>query len=321
MQPKEWIDRYVNEVGERIPARQRADVEMEIRSLIEDELEAAGQTDETAVFAALHNFGPPDEMAAHYRPPRYLIGPALFPTFLTVLRIVLLVLIGVSLFAAAVEVGVNNGGWPSPLEFVADLLNGLIQGAGWVVLVFALIEYFTRGKGLEEKKSWDPRSLPKVENADRVNRGEAVAAIVFLTIGLALFNLMPGWLGNIVLNGADGGELLVTELLRTYILWLSTLWALTIGFNAYLLVNGRHTALSRWLELGLSVAGLALLGLMLAGEPLSPNPGLDTGIKLALAVTFAVVAVLDVGQQVRNLIQRRRTVQSAAGASTGPAHS
>lgn len=319
MQPKEWIDRYVNEVGERMPAKQRADVELEIRSLIEDELEAAGQADEAAVFAVLRKFGPPEEMAAHYVPPRYLIGPALFPTFTMVLRIVLLVILGVSLFGVAVDVGVNNTGWPSPLEFVGGLFAGLIQAAAWVVLVFAIVEHFTRGKGLEEKKSWDPRSLPKVEDAERVDRGEAVAGILFSAFGLVLFNLMPGWLEGVVFSGGDSP--LVTELLRTYILWLSTLWALTIAFNVYLLVHGRRTALSRWLELGLSVASLVVLGVMLAGGPLSTHPGVDNGIKVALAVTFAVVAVVDVGQQVLNMVRRRRVAQSAPGASTGPAHS
>ena len=46
MQPKEWVDRYVNEVGRRLPGKQRGDVEMEMRSLIEDELDGLGHVPE-----------------------------------------------------------------------------------------------------------------------------------------------------------------------------------------------------------------------------------------------------------------------------------
>ena len=64
MQPKEWIDRYVFEVGRRLPGKQRADVALEMRSLIEDELDGLGHApEEREVLAVLAKFGPPDEIA------------------------------------------------------------------------------------------------------------------------------------------------------------------------------------------------------------------------------------------------------------------
>ena len=56
MNAQEWIDRYVNAVGSALPVRERGDVEAEIRSLIQDELEARDVTnledaDEATVLA------------------------------------------------------------------------------------------------------------------------------------------------------------------------------------------------------------------------------------------------------------------------------
>jgi hypothetical protein len=103
MNAQEWIDRYVNAVGEALPLRERGDVEAEIRSLLQDELEARGvaldDPDEQTVLSVLEQFGRPEDLAARYAPPRVLIGPTLFPIFRLVTTIVLLVLVGVWVLA------------------------------------------------------------------------------------------------------------------------------------------------------------------------------------------------------------------------------
>ena len=58
------IDRYVTEVGQNLPRKERADLEAEIRSLIEDTLEARSQAegraaDENLMVEVLKEFGPP----------------------------------------------------------------------------------------------------------------------------------------------------------------------------------------------------------------------------------------------------------------------
>ena len=69
----ELFDRYVHQVGRRLPKSQRADVEQELNSLLLDALEerAEGQESEPeeAQVAVLQEFGPPAEMAARYRSP------------------------------------------------------------------------------------------------------------------------------------------------------------------------------------------------------------------------------------------------------------
>ncbi len=95
------IDKYIAEVGKHLPRRNRADIEAEIRSTLEDMLEersqGTGPADDATVMQVLKEYGAPREVASKYKTHQYLIGPRLFPIFEKVVRIVLAVLFGVSL--------------------------------------------------------------------------------------------------------------------------------------------------------------------------------------------------------------------------------
>jgi len=87
------VDRYVNEVGRRLPRKQREDVKMELRSTLEDSLEdrVDGEPSEEDVEAVLIEFGSPEKVAASYQPSgQYLVGPDMFPFFKIVIGAVLL---------------------------------------------------------------------------------------------------------------------------------------------------------------------------------------------------------------------------------------
>src|SRR4030042_2954943 len=99
------IDRYLAAVSENLPSSQRKDTVTEIRSLIQDALDDRSKVegkapDDEMMAAVLKEFGSPEKIVAPYIPPKYLIGPRLYPTFILVLQIVLpiiavLTLIGV----------------------------------------------------------------------------------------------------------------------------------------------------------------------------------------------------------------------------------
>ena len=78
------VDRYVHEVGRRLPRRSRSDIEAEIRSTIEDMLDGyaekqGSEVDEDMVVEVLREFGQPEKVAASYHTGKqYLIGPELF---------------------------------------------------------------------------------------------------------------------------------------------------------------------------------------------------------------------------------------------------
>ena len=97
MEVNELIERYVHEVGQNLPRKMRADIELELSSLVHDALEEraadAGKEPNIKMAAdVLREMGKPETMAAQYRPEQYLIGPQLFPIYKVVLTIVLVII-------------------------------------------------------------------------------------------------------------------------------------------------------------------------------------------------------------------------------------
>ena len=94
------IDKYIAEIGKHLPRRNRADIEAEIRSTLEDMLDerkqADGSVDEMTVVQLLKEYGAPRQVAESYSGKQYLIGPNLYPTFLLVTIVVSLVAIRVT---------------------------------------------------------------------------------------------------------------------------------------------------------------------------------------------------------------------------------
>ncbi len=153
----EWIERYVNAVGRQLPPKERADVELELRFLIQDELDPGDFqfADEAQVLAVLARFGRPETVAARYRAPRYLIGPRLFPVFRSVLGIVVAVSLALSLFGAIVTANVTQ----APLNLmdaVGHIWAGLLQEVAIVVLVFAVIEAFAARRAAQQGETMEP---------------------------------------------------------------------------------------------------------------------------------------------------------------------
>src|SRR5512138_3344303 len=116
------IDKYIAEVGKHLPRRNRADIEAEIRSPLEDMLEerkqAQGALDDAAVIELLKEYGAPRKVAESYVGPRYLVGPRMYPFFEMVTRIVFIVLISISVVGVGISLVTSN---PSGPEFLKTI--------------------------------------------------------------------------------------------------------------------------------------------------------------------------------------------------------
>ena len=147
------IDTYISEVGKDLPKKNRADIEAEIRSALEDMLEErsrkTGQAvDDELIFKVLNDYGAPEKVAASYQPERYLIGPKLFPGYLTVIRIVLPIVAIFALIGAVTALGqVDTGG--SSLadtiaravgEAIAGFFSAAVSALGSITLIFAILD-------------------------------------------------------------------------------------------------------------------------------------------------------------------------------------
>src|ERR1700733_10393941 len=172
--PHELIDRYLQAVRFWLPPSHRqddliAELGEDLRSQIEDkETELGHPLELSEMSAMLKRCGSPMMVAGRLGPQRHLIGPALFPIYDFVLKMVLLwILVPVFVFIVAPVNLANAGGdWASAVvSTLVNLGSGLLIAAGIVTFVFAMVERTGAKLGAECK--WDPLQLPPVRRKER----------------------------------------------------------------------------------------------------------------------------------------------------------
>jgi len=273
------LDRYVAEVGKHLPRNQRADIEAEIRSTLEDMLEERNQAsldDEAAVIALLKEYGEPRKVAESYIGPRFLIGPRLYPTFELVLKIVLAVVLGAGLLGYGVSASVTDTfAGPGFLSFLGQfwlgLFGGMISAFGNIVIVFAIIERVMPASKLEKEieDEWNPADLAKEPDPDEVKMSETIATIIFTVAGLIIFNLYPNVIG--IYFNTDGVWTFIPILSKaffTYLPWINLLGVLQIVFSLYQLRQETWTLFARLARIVLEVCTISLAIAMLNGPSL-----------------------------------------------------
>src|SRR6185503_4674391 len=264
------IDRYIAEVGKHLPHKNRADIEAEIRSTLEDMLDerkpTKGEADETMVVELLKEYGPPQEVASRYQTyqHQYLIGPRLFPIFQLVTRVVFAVLLALSLIGLGtdlVQTGFTGTGWASSVsEWLIGTFSGLITAFGHIVLVFAIIDRTPFGRNFEqEKEEWDPRELYETPGPDQIDSADHIATILFTFLGLVILNLYPNLLTiNFVNNGTQTSIPILTEIFFRFLPWINVMSLILIGFNAFLLRQSVWKSTTRILSILMDIASATL---------------------------------------------------------------
>lgn len=332
----EMIDRYVEEVGQNLPKRLRGDVKAEMRSSLEDSVEdrsrAAGPAPDEGqvVEMLLKELGPPEKMAASYLPPKYLIGPRLYPTFALVMKIVLVVA-GVGYLIALGVAFSQTAGTPGDavnvlLGMLPRFASSMFETLGTVVLVFAILERVLPTPK-EPPQEWDPRTLKATEHPERIQPGSLLWKIG-ITLGLLiLINVYPQWIGAFnIRDGQWGFVPLLAPAFDRYVPWLNLQWVLGLILNLILLRQGRQRPWTRWATLGLGVLNLFIIYSMIAGGPLlglRPEwvalhgwtgtslahfeevllPLLNRVVQLALAVALIVQAV-ELGRDLFRMLRK-----------------
>jgi len=270
------LDRYVKEVGSHLPPKQRTDIEAEIKSSLQDILqEKSARTgvtvDETLMLAVLKEYGKPEKVAASYLPPRYLIGPELFPIFWLVLKIGLGIVaaIAVLVFAARTAVG-DIQSWAEVGANISGLFNGAIATLGWVVVTFIILERFLPLQKLKGKeRDWDPAELLKKPDTELIPLSTPIVAILFTLAALILFNIFPDFVAIKAVKTLTDNEwvtlITLTDAFYAQIPWLNVLWLLSLGFHGATIWQRRWQPWTRAAQIGLHVFSIVILIRLITG--------------------------------------------------------
>ena len=260
----ELIERYLQEIGRHLPANKRADILSELRSSLNDSLEAQtnGQSSEEAVVQIIKEMGAPRKVAASYYPEgQYLIGPEMFPLFQRIAGFVVAGTVGGQLIAAIVSLTVSHRADFLIQEF-AQILISIPAALGAVVLVFAIKQWFNVHPDFE-KKDFDPRALPPLQKDKPIKRSKRIISIAFGTIFLA-FLYTFGTSGGF--TAKYGVNLFTDPILDKYFPWIAVAVVIGIVLDIVLLWRGRWEISTCIAKIGANIFSIVLLCLLLQGQ-------------------------------------------------------
>lgn len=301
------IERYVHEVGAHLPRRSRTDVQLELRSLLLDELAARGlEADKPAdtgrVAELLKEYGHPEELAARYHTDQFLISPPAFPAFRLSYGIAAVVVTLVYLVGLGLRLNQGGLGLTELAGFLGSYVETMLLNFGLVAFVFYLLEGLGWIKPAKTGADWDPHKLPAVKDPDRINRTELLVGIFFTIAALLVFNFVPHWIG--IVGWHDDGFGVVPMLSASflaYVPWLSALWVGELGLKSLLYQAGRWTRSLRALELALSLAGLFVLYTIVQNAVIVEIGIVDAIVKFALWIVLGI-GVLEAALQLYRLL-------------------
>ncbi len=327
MEAMDLFERYLEAVRKLLPWRRQDDIIAELRANLEAqreerEAELGRPLTEGEMIDWLKELGPPLEMAARYQPPRYLIGPAIFPLYWWILRLVL--------FWAAVGYGISivvrvfaeshDPAWVAGQIWQYPQI--LIMATAWVTAAFVALEFFAQRYPekcpdlVAARPQWSPTTLPPLEKRPPAGGKTrtfttAVAELIAQFAVLVWLLLIPRYPFLVMGPGAALLDHSPVQPAQVLIIWY---WAIVI-FNAVQLGWQVISFLTdAWRIRGrgqhLAYKGMALIPmLILVAAPqhiyLLPSPEnasrMAAGIDLATVnhwIFFGVIAVtcLTVGQ-------------------------
>ena len=241
------IERYIAEVGRHLPEKNRADIEAEIRSTLEDMIEErARQTGkpvtEGVVAVALEQLGDPRLLAQKYSPAKhYLIGPDWYEPYIETLKRVLAtalpVVASVTIFIALARNPINFvDAAGQAFGRVIDVAIGILF---WVTVAFIIVEHTDTNPnelGSAKPGAWTVSQLPKLPKKRQISIAETLANIVFLT-GFTVWIILP----LVRSQGNDYVPFLNPDLWQLWLPVFFVLVVLTLIHEVFKLIIGNWT--------------------------------------------------------------------------------
>ncbi len=334
----EALHRYLKQVRFWLPKAQRDDILAELSEELHsqvEEKEASLQRplNDAEMADLLQKFGPPMQVAQRYLPQRSLIGPALFPMYWFVLKLVwtyvfapwLIIGIALQIFASF-----GGGGQLHPaIEAALDpFFRAFLVNFAVVTGIFALLEHYHAGSGLVNSAR-RPRVRP-LRDLNRVPRSTSMGEFLWN------FVLLLWWIDLLhapVIPSLDVKPAPVIEHVFFWpVLVLAAAQSAIAGFNAFHPLWTRPRAAMRAIadSLGLLVVcpllAIWLTGgtfVIVSGESLTPNDiaAYERWITLSwsavlviwAAVSYGVRLIQDVRRATGKSPIRNRALQLLAG--------
>lgn len=313
-------ERYVWAVTRHLPEESGPDVAEELRSVLAETVEAkieAGALPEVAEREAITELGDPDVLAREYGGmPNHLIGPSVYPDFIRLLKILLVVVPSI-VFVGSALANATTGDRPLGMVVLDAALLALtvaVHVGFWTGLTFALVERSRperdRGRPLSR---WDPsqltadipwRDYPTPQMVSQVLFTGAVAAVMIWQFagvgqhGLQVLNPSLALVWEVVVVG-----LILVEVVLALLAWRTGRWTPTLAALA-VVANVAGAVVTLWLlDRGLLLADLS--------ASLGEKFGWSLDQSVATTVVGAGVLIVTVWDATDAVLRARRSLRGS----------
>ena len=326
----ELIEKDLQAVRTLLPRRQQDDIIRELsenlQSQFDDrEADLGRPLTEAEIADIIRRHGHPLVVAGRYRSRQQLVGPAMFPLYLWVLKLGLGVALAVTLALTGVDLALHGGGIGEILTALLAYPARALMVFAWTTLCFAAFELIQ--SRLKLTHDWDPRLLPKVvKPTDRLSRWNALCELLATSGYLAWLLLVPRV--PFLLFGP------LYRLLEPAPIWSSVyvpIVALALGtlaLSAANVVRPYRTPLRSWMRVALHGGALAVVIVLARADAwVAPGPGpfgpntanvdrlvavVNSGVSIGLWITGAV-SLIESGREIRRWWSVRGRTNGAPG--------
>ncbi len=288
MTPSEIIDSYVLDVMARVPGKQRHDIGLELRAVLNDMLaERGGASDTATTLALLKEFGTPEVAAARYHQGGVVIIPASASR-----SFILYALGGVvlqwALSLMRLEDFPSLGSW----WFKAGL--GALWWPGFMVVAAIIASW------LKQAHLYAPQWRPRAIDPDRINKPMLAAGLAASSIGAIAMTSFPAFAGSLpgVLPTVFSFD---ADFLRERAPFAPVLWLAGFVLDWTLYSAGRNSKRLYRLDVALQFGWIALLTWWIVGGKIFTASATDEATKFWLGVVIALI----LGTLAYGLWQRR----------------
>lgn len=243
----ELIDRYIYAVTRRLPHKTRADIEEELRGLIEDMLEekaGGAPPSNSEIYAVLAELGTPAELAEKYSPngQKALVGPPYFAVYKMVLGIVVACVVFGMAVSGVVQVLFEaplSTGLFSIVSWLGSLLAGVVFAFAFVTALFAFFQWrqiplYTLPESLD--------SLPPVpKKQEKISTADCLASIAFSVLFMVLFLGAPALIQVYFSGGQAALPVFNTALLQSKWFAVAAMGSISICCEIFNIYEGRYT--------------------------------------------------------------------------------
>jgi hypothetical protein len=190
----ELIERYLYEVGRRLPPKTRDDILAELHSVLQDKLDERvpeGQITRAHVVEVLKAMGSPKKVATSFAGERYLIGPSLYPTMMRVMEIglwAMLIIPALGMISIlTTDFASASAAFKAAVGVIGEYIDTVINFVGIVVLIFAVLEW-QDVRIPEQEEKWDPEKLPAINQPGRVSYFDMGVELAFNFLAFAFIS-------------------------------------------------------------------------------------------------------------------------------------